>query len=90
MFGLGDINTIAPSLGWFVNGTVPISKILSGIGLIFMWLGAVLSVYLVLRHGIKNGDLDCIPEKLADRIVKRGGSPARVRTEVAGSKGRHD
>lgn len=89
-FGIADIDSIAPTLGWLMEGDIPLVSVIAGFGLVILWLGTAYALYAVMRTGVNNGDLDCIPDRLADVLKVKDGSPARVRTEVAGSKGRHD
>lgn len=69
-FGLGDIDEIVPGLGWLIGGDVPLCSMIAYVGLVLLWIGGAHAAYTMLRQGVENGDLDCVPGKLADAVTR--------------------
>ncbi len=55
---------------WFYGGFPSLANIISAAGLILMWLGVLYATYTVMRQGVKDDELDCIPEKLAEAVTR--------------------
>lgn len=55
---------------WFYGGFPSVANVICGVGLVLMWSGVLYAIYILMRRGIGNGELDCIPEKLAEAVTR--------------------